>query len=482
VLGTHCKFEPTSADFGKQVGSTARHFRAAAGAIFTLIAVVAGIYPSAATNPSAPGRRDEPGPVDQACAAGQPDGRTDNSACVQRMIDARCHASGNRSGGVVYLWPGHWRFHDITVRCDSVHIVGAGVGDDSLGANAQGTVVDCSAMTNHCIQFVPANFPGRYRMRGGSVQGIRFYNDGGVGTIIDINQVTNGYVRDVTMWKPPNGIRIFGSYAITLRDIEQDGVSGSAYEITGDNTGKRSNGDHCSLDCSTRTDWVILDGLTGSGFPSNVFLYIHDMAFTIYGHAVQQENGGTGLKVRCAPGKPDISWCPQQILMNGFNVEYAAAPVDVEDFTYFRCVTCYMAGNPSATKNVVRASLQHYQQQGGAGGGVSIVDSEIYGANGSCVWFDVTDTTIIGSQINGCNGSKSDGAGVEYHGGSQHHISDTTFCTLIGANVRVMSGILVDRGASKVAITAPMYYGCISGLVNRSASPETVTTVNAQGP
>jgi hypothetical protein len=447
--------------------------------------MAANTHLASSTDPNAPMRRLDYAPlrVGQSCPVGQPDGRTDNSACVQRMVDARCRTRNYRGGGLLLLRPGHWRFHDITVHCDGVHIKGAGAGSASFVKNAQSTAVDCSAMTNHCIQFIPTNFPAQFKIRGASVEGIRFHNHGGAGTVIDINQVANGYVRDVTMWEPPNGIRIFGSYGITLRDIEQDGVHGTAYEITGDERGRRSNNDHCSLDdCSTRTDWVILDGLTGSGFPGNVFIYIHDMAFTVYGHAVQQENGGTGLKVTCAPGKPDISWCPQQILMNGFNVEYAVVPVDLQDFTYFRCITCYMAGNSSATHNVVRASLQNYRQQGGGGGGVTIVDSEMYGAKGSCVWFDVTDTTIIGSQINGCNGGDVGAAGIEYHSGTQHHVSDTTFCTLIGANPRTMSGILVDRDASKVAITAPMYYGCSTGLVNHSSFAETVTTVNAQGP
>ena len=51
--------------------------------------------------------------------------------------------------------------------------------------------------------------------------------------------------------------------------------------------------------------------------------------------------GGSSLKIRCAPGKPDISWCPQQILINAFNVEYSVSPVDLQDFTYFRCQLLY---------------------------------------------------------------------------------------------------------------------------------------------
>jgi hypothetical protein len=417
------------------------------------------------------------------CPSGQPDATTDNSACVQSMVDNICQAAGHRGGGLVRLWSGHWKLHDITVQCDGVHIKGAGAGNDSMATNAQSTSVDCSGMRNHCIQFVPKNYPAQFHLRGASVEGIRFFNHGGSGRVLDFVQVESGYVRDISMWEPPNGIRVFGSYGFEIRNVQQWGSIGIAYEIAGDTSGKASNGRPCTLgDCSTRTDYVVMSHLYGTASSSNTFLYIHDQAFTVYGNDIQQENGGAGLKVRCSLGKPDISYCPQQIIFKGFNVEYTISPVDLKDFTWFRCVSCYMAGDPKSTKHVITAQLQNYLQSGGGGGGVTLIDNQIYGANGSCVWFDVSDTTVIGSQINGCNGSDVGGFGIQYHSGEQHHVSDATFCKSLGAAPRSMGGILVDVAASKIAVTAPMYYGCRSGLVNNSALPETVTTVNAQGP
>src|SRR5207237_5609223 len=142
-----------------------------------------------------------------------------------------------------------------------------------------------------------------------------------------------------SMWEPPNGIRVFGSYGFEIRNVQQWGSIGIAYEIAGDTSGKASNGRPCTLgDCSTRTDYVVMSNLYGTASASNTFLYIHDQAFTIYGNDIQQESGRFGLKVRCSMGKLNISFCPQQIIFKGFNVEYTYFPVDLEDFTWFRCV------------------------------------------------------------------------------------------------------------------------------------------------
>lgn len=286
------------------------------------------------------------------------------------------------------------------------------------------------------------------------------------------------------MWEPANGIRLYGVLAFNLSHIRQWGAIGAQYEITGDLSGKSSNGRECSLaDCSTRTDWVYLEDLYSTARASSDFLYIHDQAFTIEGNRIASENGKTGLKVRCTAGRPNLSYCPQQIIMTGFTVEYPISPVDLSDFTWFRCVSCYMAGAGRETHHVLGARLMNYSQgRDGAGGGVTLIGSQIYAAGSSCIYTEVTDVTITGSQIYGCNLANDGSAGVEFATGTQHHIGDTTFCKSIGVAPTSMTGILVDRAASQIAITAPMYYGCQSGLVNNSAHPETVTTVNAHGP
>jgi len=418
------------------------------------------------------------------CPAEQPDGKTDNSVCIQSMVDGACRASSHRGGGLVLLWPGHWNFHDITIHCDGVHIKGSGSGNDSMASNAQSTSVDCSAMTDHCIQFIPPKFPAQYRMRGGSVEGIRFFNSRNSGRILDFVQVEDGYARDISMWEPASGIRLYGVATFSLTHIREWGARGAQYEIMGDLSGKASDGGVCTLgDCSTRTDWVFLEDLYSTASSSSEFVYIHDQAFTIEGNRLANENGKTGLKVTCAPGRQNLSYCPQHVIMTAFTVEYAIAPVDLSDFTWFRCVSCYLAGAGRPTNHVLKAQLMNYAQgKDGAGGGVTLTDTQIYGAGRSCVYSDVTDVTISGSQIYGCNIANMAAAGVEFAGGTQHHVSGTTFCKSIGVAPTAMSGILVDRAASQIAITAPMYYGCTLGLVNNSTFPKTVTTVNAQGP
>jgi hypothetical protein len=434
--------------------------------------------------PDRPSRHLAPATQSAACEASEPNGTTDNSGCVQGMVDAACRAGNHHGGGLVFLWPGHWKFHDVTVHCDGVHIEGAGPGNDSMAANAQSTSVDCSGMMDHCIQFIPHEFPARFRLRSGSVEGVRFVNSGGSGRILDFVQVEDGYVRDISMWEPVNGIRLYGVNAFTLTHIRQWGAKGIQYEITGDMRGKKANGEPCNLgDCSTRSDWVFLEDLYSTAASSSDFVYVHDQAFTVEANRIANENGRSGLKVRCAAGKPNLSYCPQQIIMTGFTVEYSIKPVDLSDFTWFRCVSCYMAGAGRRTDHIVSAQLTNYAQaRDGAGGGVTIVDAQIYGAGSSCIYTEVTDVTITGSQIYGCNLANKAYAGVEFAAGTQHHVSDTTFCTSIGVAPTAMTGILVDKAASQVAITAPMFYGCTSGLVNNSAYPQTVTTVNSQGP
>jgi hypothetical protein len=122
-----------------------------------------------------------PANVRLACPAGQSDGRRDNSPCVQSVVDAACHADPRQAARLVLLCPGQWKFHDITVRCDGVHIKGAGPGGDAPHGRSGSTNVDCGGMKGHCIQFIPSGFPARFRMRGGSVEGMRFFNSGNSG-------------------------------------------------------------------------------------------------------------------------------------------------------------------------------------------------------------------------------------------------------------------------------------------------------------
>ena len=180
------------------------------------------------------------------------------------------------------------------------------------------------------------------------------------------------------MWAPFNGIRVYGSLSFDIRNIQEYGVTGNAYEFAGDMAGKSSTGAACTLaDCSTRTDQISLSNVIGSAGENATFMYVHDQVFTIYGNDISQEGGLYGLKVRCAGGQPSLSYCPEQIILKGYNVEYAVNNIDLEDFTWFRCVSCYMAGG-QPTRHVLKAQLTNYSQgRDGAGGRHSDRQSDI---------------------------------------------------------------------------------------------------------
>jgi hypothetical protein len=125
--------------------------------------------------------------------------------------------------------------------------------------------------------------------------------------VLDFVQVENGFTKDISLWGPVNGIRLYGVNSFNITHVRQWGATGIHYETMGNLSGKASNGAGCTLgDCSTRTDWVVMEDLYSTAFSSSEFLHIHDQAFTIKGNRLANENGRTGLKVECAAGKPNL--------------------------------------------------------------------------------------------------------------------------------------------------------------------------------
>jgi hypothetical protein len=414
-----------------------------------------------------------------------PDGTSDNSSCLQTVANSLCAAGG----GMLLIPAGRWRFHDITFPCDGIHVLGAGTGGLDVGASpatkSNGTIVDCTEMIDHCIRFRPARFPAQQRLIGDSVEKISFWNNGGTGSVLDFEQIQSGYARDIEFSYPPTALRLFGVLGFYVSNVQPRGVVNTAIEITGDMSGKKqADGTACTLaDCSTRTDYVHLDHVYGWSQQAATFISIHDQAFTTVGDHIAQEGGLYGLRVGCAAGQPSLGYCPEQIIFRDFENEYGLHPLDLQDFSWFRCVSCYFAGNtsqhatnPSAdTQNVIIASLVNYSQSGGAGGGLTLTDSQVYGAERSCVLIDVTDTSITGSQIFGCNLTGPNTAAIEYHSGEQHIASNNTLCRSIGAGFGSI-GILIDSAANTVSASNNMYNGCIlpggtfAGLINHGAT------------
>jgi len=206
-------------------------------------------------------------------------GATDSSKAVQNAVNYLCSAGGGDLRVPAGL--NAYKFHDVTSHCGGLNI------------HAAGATIDCSGMTDHCIQVVPTGFPAQRRLVGFSIDGAQFINSNTSGRIIDIKQVYNPSIHDIVMANVAAGataIRLFGVQNPDLRNIDGSGIpqiingtNGTFIEYAGDMSGKSSTGGACTLgDCSTRSDLLVINNVRGAGANSSaVALYWHDQASTV---------------------------------------------------------------------------------------------------------------------------------------------------------------------------------------------------------
>lgn len=422
-------------------------------------------------------------PLNAGLFCGNTDGVADNTTCFQAAVTAGCASTA----GVLTQPSGKWKYHDITVPCEGLHIVGASYGNGGRNAfgDQAGTWVDCSGMVSNCIKFAPADYPLGHGLRGGSVEKIGFSGGGaGAGYVVNFTQVTGCYARDLSFWSPPNAILVNAANGCVLSNIQSWENTGNLIEITGNLNGKNNAlTQPCTAnigDCLTRTDFITLDHVTGENAPTGTSVYIHDQVFTVNMNDVGVEGGTYGLKVRCAGGVAvGLTGCPQQIEAKNFQTEFSLHPYDLQDFTWFKCVHCYGAGitgavpfsGASFTQNVVTAGLANYPIIAGGGGGIMIQDSQFFGSSGSCLFFNVTDTKVSGSDIVGCSGDNNipTHAGIEYNAGSQHRASDNSLCSSVNAGPFNMNGYQINNGATNVLLDNNSYLNCYRNVVNNSS-------------
>jgi hypothetical protein len=114
----------------------------------------------------------------------------------------------------------------------------------------------------------------------------------------------------------------------------------------------------------------------------------------------------------------------------------------------------------------MRAEFVNYAAIVGAGGNFNLTNSTVYGSLGSCIWMAVPDSTIVGNQINICNGGNIGAAGVEYFGvgTAQHKLSNNSFCNVLNStnSQTNMVGYRIDTGGQKlVSASNNSYFNCI---------------------
>lgn len=418
-----------------------------------------------------------------------PSGATDSTTAVQLAVNAICAA-----GGIVQFPAGTFKIHDITAAtCNGIHFIGSGKGGTPLGDGGvqigeTATVLDCSAMSDHCIQIGPNSAtPSATRYVGGSIENLSTYNAGGSGVVFRIHQQFAGHIARVWMETPPHSLEFYGNENVDTSWVDiRNNTADPAIEVWGDLNGKASNGTACVLgDCSTRQDITTFNHINGYG-PNAYLFYVHDQTFGTNGSFGTWEGGLGGFKVRCAPGKPNLGYCPQQFHWFDFENEYGTLPLDLQDFSVFSCETCYFAGiGGGGSAHVGVATLTNYSQSGGGGGSFILKDTTVYGANGSCLVLSVTDVELLGDKIFGCNLANNpigqNDAAVEFAGTSHENIiTGNKFCNFIGAGGFPNEiGLLFGGGTYRMSLANNSYYFCQQNLYNAATQGYSIYETNA---
>lgn len=410
-------------------------------------------------------------------------GISDSTAAFNNAI-----AAMSAAGGILWLPCGTYRAHDITV------FIPVRVAGPSSGC----ATVDYSGATSVAFLFTTSGWPKvtrRNMVVGQGVQDLTFTTGGTSSTrALDFQGGTACFVHRVRLTGSGsfNGLRLYGVWGCDV-----DGLSTGYFisptnifvEVTGDLSGVCDPGlpscgsspFACTLgNCSTRTDAVTLRNLNSSG-NSGTGVYLHDAVFTVIGEHILIENRQYGLQTSCVAGRPDITYCPQEITFTDFESEGATvANYFLRDSSNFKCMQCYALGNPAG--NNVDMELANYAEAGGAGNDLRWVGGRVFGANFSCFEVGVDDVKISDAAIYDCNAGNHGSAGIELAKGKLAGIVNNQFCTFAGTVPTVMAAVLVDSAASEVGLVNNFYYGCNVGLVNNSAAGSTVKEVNANGP
>jgi hypothetical protein len=436
-------------------------------------------------------------PVSVLNFAADPTGIADSTVNVQNAINAMCSA-----GGTLVFPPGVYKIHDINIgaACGAIHVVGFGKGgttaaDTGIAQGPNSTVLNCSAMTDHCIQWgANSATPAANRSVGGSVEHLSTYNSGGSGVVFRMHQQVGARVTDIWMAAPPHALEFYGNENTYIDWVDIRNASADpAVEVWGNLAGKAASGAACTLgDCSTRQDLTVFKSVNGYGAAAG-FLYVHDQTFGTDGSFATWEGGLYGIKVRCAAGQANLGGCPQQLRWFDFENEYGTLPLDLQDFTFFMCSHCYFAGIAAGgSTHVGVASLANYTATAGGGGGFYLDNSTVYGANGSCLLLGVTDVHLDHNAVYGCNLSGNalgtNDAAVELNDaggavGSNDIISNNNFCSSLGGGGTANElGVLIGANSSRVALTSNSYFACIQNKKNNSSSPATVVEANAFPP
>ncbi len=435
-----------------------------------------------ARNPDGRGLSQEhrPPPIDAvnagALCAASPD--RDEAVCLQRALDAACAGSNARGGNVVYLPPGTYTITStVTVHCDGVRIVGAGIGHRDSAQ--RGTALRCSVTSGPCIRF--AKRGSKNYSYGGGIEHLSFVNpvEQGSGTAVSlqVEHAQNFHAQNLYFWAPFQAIKVIAGAHNTFYAIHMEAVlpGGTGIEVTGAFAGGSIEASQATRNDTTTFQDIFMSagGVVTPSAKHPTCLAIRDFAATTVVRSLQCLNPHDGVVISCAPGAT-IDACPAFMDFRDLEIDFAhGRNLVASDFQSLKCFGCYFHGSESTIENVALFN-RHYNASWSA----QFIGGKADGALGTCFASQVGATVVQGMDIHNCNRGGAGAAGLTLFGPrpdaedatGNNVIVGNTFCRFRGAAPTRMGAITIRPGVEATTVVANVFADCAAGVAG--AGPE----------
>jgi hypothetical protein len=346
------------------------------------------------------------------CKPSQVGAGNDATQCTQNAVDAVCAAKG----GIIY-WPaGAYRYNGtVNLTCAGLVLEGAGLSNpyDNKGTHIiAGHRTDANAVfkaqvggfTNSAGETnAPSTQGGTQRFSFGPViRDMGFENKGGSvsngrpGAFVELNYTTYSLLDHVTMYAACTGLKVYGGFFVGVRDSQIEGFNGNCNVID-------LHGDKAKS--YTTLDVVHFDKVEVTNFGGNGSCYnITDRVQTVWWSNTTCQTGGNAIKSTC-PSMSSLGDCAGFFTLNDFEAESNGTGYSLIDITEladgFTMSGSWLQGfySGSAANNLVSITPGRFPaaQQGLP---ISISDSWLKHAGGSCVYLQNERASITGNHIN----------------------------------------------------------------------------------
>lgn len=403
------------------------------------------------------------------------DARAANSTCLQSAVAALCSRAAFRGGGTIYLPAGRYLVDStVTVPCDGVRLVGAGIGHRDRDQN--GTEILCTVTAGACIRFAKPDATNY--TYGGGVEHLSFVNasTGGTPVALQVEYAQDFHAQNLYFWAPYQAVKVVGGAHLTFYGLHLEAMlqDGTGLEVTGTYTGGSIDASQATRnDVATFQDVFMTAGGVAPGHRHPTCLHIHDFAATTIVRSLQCVNPHAGVVIDCAAGAI-FDACPAFMDFRDLEIDFADTyNLVASDFQSLKCFGCYFHGT-TTTLNNVKLYNDHYNGSWSA----QFIGGKADGTLGSCIDTQVGATVITGMDIANCNHGNSGSAGIELRGprpgtgdaSGSIVIGANTFCRFGSAVPTAMAGVLIGDDVDYVSVFGNVFSGCSSpALVNNSS-------------